>query len=177
MSEHSLRVESNPERRELFFLDWGRKVRASEALVAGVSDLRRVLQCGGGGWPSWEHPDFRVWHRSHFPPALLCVHPVASGLPVSAEEAGRHPRWSACPLGRSACWPLGTLAPVPSQGLTSAPLPALVPGRRLGGGHMPPSGPDLATHKASVALNCHLPGIGLLFRHWETRQEDTETSL
>ena len=53
MSEHSLRVESNPERRELFFLDWGRKVRASEALVAGVSDLRRVLQCGGGGWPSW----------------------------------------------------------------------------------------------------------------------------
>lgn len=61
--------------------------------------------------------------------------------------------------------------------LATTPLPALVPGCRLGGGRMPPSGPDLATHEASVALSCHLPGIGLLFRHWETCQEDTETSL
>lgn len=103
--------------------------------MAGVSDLRRVLQCGGGGGPLGSAPisgSGTTLLTAPLPFSVSVRWPL--GSPVSAEEAGRHPRWSACPLGRSACWPLGTLAPVPSRALTSAPIPALVPGRRLGGG-------------------------------------------
>lgn len=39
------------------------------------------------------------------------------------------------------------------------------------------SGPDLATHKASVALSHHLPGSGLLSNTEITCQEHRETSL
>lgn len=135
MSERSLRVESNPERRELFFLDWGRR---SEGLGGtGGRGVRSALGPAVWGWgvASWEHPDFRVWHSSpRCPPPCSVSILWPPGSHVSAEEAGQHPQWSACPLGRSACWPLGTLALIPSHALTSAPLPALVPGRRLGGG-------------------------------------------
>lgn len=92
--------------------------------MAGVSDLCWVLQCGGGVWAlrstlvsgsallSWLPRPFSQCPSGGLLASLSPVRRLAC-IPDGL-----------CPLGWSACWPLGTLAPAPSHTLTSVPLPA-----------------------------------------------------
>lgn len=74
--------------------------------MAGVSDLRRVLQCGVGGGLLGAPRFPGLAQLSSLPLPFSVSIRWPRGSHVSAEEAGRDPQWSACPLGRSACWPL-----------------------------------------------------------------------
>lgn len=100
----------------------------------------------GWGWPSWERPDFRVWHHSpHFPPALLCVRPVASGLPRLCRGG-----WPASPL---VCVPFGPERLLATRHLGSRP----VPGPHLCPNCCPGSWPAAGRWPACCLLGLTLP--------------------
>ena len=126
MSECSLRVESNPERRELFFLDWGRR---SEGLGGtGGRGIRSASGPADWGWgvASWEHPDFRVWHSSRRCPRPSLCPSGGLGAPTSLPR-----RLAVIPSGLRALW-AGALAGPWHLGSDPVARPHLCPTSRPG---------------------------------------------